>query len=58
MECTAHLDKILKRRTKEECIEDAKKYSSRKEWEKNSLKIYRYVRHKKWLQEIKLLIFI
>jgi hypothetical protein len=34
-----------------------KKYSSRKEWEKNSLKIYRYVRHKKWLQEIKSLVF-
>ena len=38
-------------RTKEECIEDAKKYKTIKEWSANSPRIYGYVVRKKWLNE-------
>jgi hypothetical protein len=38
-------------RTKEECIADAKKYESRRDWQKNSGTIYMYAYLKNWLQE-------
>ena len=44
-------------KTKEECNEDAKKYKSSGEWKKNSSTIYGYAVDKKWLQEIKSLVF-
>jgi hypothetical protein len=52
-ECIAHMDKlwIKSPRTKEECILDAKKYKSSKEWEINSSKIYSYAKYKGWLDE-------
>ena len=46
-----------KSRTKEECIEDAKKYKTESEWKKNSKTIWYYSYRKKWLKEIKSLIF-
>ena len=38
-------------RTIEDCIEDAKKYNSSSEWQKNSPTIYGYANSKKWLKE-------
>ena len=38
-------------RTKQECIEDAKKYKTSSEWKKNSKKVYGYAVRKKWLKE-------
>jgi len=38
-------------RTKEECIENARKYSSAKEWEKNDLRILNYARIKGWYHD-------
>ena len=40
-----------------ECIEDAKKYKTYTEWKEISKRIYGYSKHKKWLQEIKSLVF-
>jgi superfamily II DNA or RNA helicase len=40
-----------KSRTKEECIENAEKYNSVKEWEKNDSAIYSYARVKGWYQD-------
>jgi hypothetical protein len=51
-ECTAHMIKLNGiSRTKEECIADAKKYNSQKEWRENSPTIYGYANSKKWLIE-------
>jgi len=38
-------------RTKEECIEDAKKYNSRKDWFTNSKTIFGYANKRKWVKE-------
>jgi hypothetical protein len=56
LECTAHMDKfwIKSPRTKEECIEDARKFNSIKEWRKNSSTIYNYSKFKGWLDECKI----
>jgi hypothetical protein len=52
-ECSAHFDKLWQQnpRTKEECIQDAKKYKTSKEWRENSPKIFGYAQSKKWLKE-------
>jgi superfamily II DNA or RNA helicase/post-segregation antitoxin (ccd killing protein) len=58
-ECSAHFINLRdkKIRTLKECIDDARKYESSKSWKKNSPTIYGYAVHRKWLKEIKSLIF-
>ena len=51
-ECTSHMVNLSgKSRTKEECIEDAKKYNNKRDWYKNNQSIYRYAYKKKWMNE-------
>jgi superfamily II DNA or RNA helicase len=52
-ECTDEMIRtwIKSPRTKEECIEDAKKYKTSSEWKQNSRKVYGYAVRKEWLKE-------
>jgi hypothetical protein len=53
-ECSLHMIELVKPKgywTKERCIEEAKKYVSRKEWGLNSGGSYYYARHNNWIEE-------
>ena len=49
-DCNSHFIKLYVR-TKQECIENARKYKTIKEWKNNDIKIYSYARIKGWLKE-------
>ena len=56
-ECTAHMRKQRRNRTKGECIASAQKYDSLRNWRKTDegRRIYVYAAYKGWLDDIRMI---
>ena len=50
-ECVAHMTHLKKKRTKEECLNEAKKFKTIKEWKERSPKTYGYASRRDYYGE-------